>query len=112
MLSLVFICVIRGDCVCYQGMFLISPLLFVQFLSMIILFLGSGHYLWVGGAVQIRGGINFSAWLSRGGGKNVVRGCRGGAIFECEQFSDLHRPPPPPVNNDRSLIIINRSTAV
>ncbi len=41
-------------------------------------------------------GQNFSAQLLKGGGKNIVRGCRGVHILSA-------RNPPPPVNNDRSL---------
>ncbi len=37
------------------------------------------------------------------GGKNVERDYRGGARFECEQFSEFQSPPPA-VNNDHSLI--------
>ncbi len=47
------------------------------------------------------GGQDFSAQVWRGG-KNVVRDYRGGACFECERFSEFHRPPA--VNNDHSLI--------
>ncbi len=51
------------------------------------------------------GGQDFSAQVRRGG-KNVVRDYWGGARFECERFSDFHRPPPA-VNNDHSLMLMH-----
>ena len=49
------------------------------------------------------GGQDFSAQVRRGGQKRSAD-YPGGARFECERFSEFHRPPPA-VNNDHSLNI-------
>ncbi len=48
---------------------------------------------------------NSTAWVSSGRGRNIVRGCRAGAKFECTWFSHLHRSSA--VNNDRYLTTLH-----